>query len=393
MTDRVETYFTDESRMFPHLVDGKIPTDRFLTASKTIADFVGHFGTAFKPVQSDILGNVTKVRNKFLTDPAKFEFLQDLIDDDLANHGGKFGIATEGLLWLKRGLEFMLSFLILLVQNYRTNKEKTETMTPALKEAYSKTLMRHHNFISKQLFSVVVHAAPYRKSLLKAAAYNHDGMEDIVISEIESHLENFQKNVEALVEVRRSSIKDFACKKRPSLNFCSGSKFSGKNPDPFRPGPRKPEEFRPPTPAPRPRPPIPRTRLPRPRPLIPRPTKQTENPFPFGVPDGRRISNQGGNFRGSVSEQLGLGGGLGGGGLGGGGVGVGSGLGVGVPGVGPIGVNSGLGVGAPGIGGLGGGGLGGLGLGTGGLFGISSGVGVSTPIGPIGISSGLGIGK
>jgi len=161
---------------------------------------VGHFGTAFKPVQNDILGNVTKVRNKYLTDPVKFEFLQDLIDDDLAAHGGKFGVPTEGLLWLKRGLEFMLNFLILLVESYRTNKEKTESMTPALKEAYAKSLMRHHNFMSKQLFNVVVHAAPYRKTLLKAAAYNHDGMEDIVISEIESHLENFKKNVDVLVQ-------------------------------------------------------------------------------------------------------------------------------------------------------------------------------------------------
>lgn len=94
----------------------------------------------------------------------------------------------------------MLNFLILLVDNYRTNKEKTETMTPALKEAYAKSLMRHHNFISKQLFNVVVHAAPYRRTLLKAAAYDHDGMEDIVISEIESHLDNFKKNVDALVQ-------------------------------------------------------------------------------------------------------------------------------------------------------------------------------------------------
>ena len=30
------------------------------------------------------------------------EYLQDLIDADLAENGGKLGIATEGLLWLKR---------------------------------------------------------------------------------------------------------------------------------------------------------------------------------------------------------------------------------------------------------------------------------------------------
>uniref|UniRef100_A0A7E4UPN8 GLTP domain-containing protein n=1 Tax=Panagrellus redivivus TaxID=6233 RepID=A0A7E4UPN8_PANRE len=197
---RVETYFTDESRMFPALVDGKVPTERFLQASKTIADFVAHFGVAFKPVQTDILGNVEKVRRKYLQDPEAMKYIQDLVDIDLNDHDGKFGYATEGLLWLKRGLEFMLNFLRLLVEGYRENKAKTENMTPALKQAYTNSLKRHHNFIAKQLFNVVVHAAPYRRVLLKAAAYEHEGMEDTVISEIESHLDNFAQNVNAIVE-------------------------------------------------------------------------------------------------------------------------------------------------------------------------------------------------
>uniref|UniRef100_A0A914YG00 Glycolipid transfer protein domain-containing protein n=1 Tax=Panagrolaimus superbus TaxID=310955 RepID=A0A914YG00_9BILA len=199
-SEQVQTYFTDESRMFPNLDDGKVPTERFLTASKTIADFIAHFGVAFKPVQTDILGNVEKVRRKYETDKEKYAYIQDLCDSELRENNGRMGMATEGLLWLKRGLEFMHMFLRLLVEGYRTNKAKTENMTPALKEAYSKTLMRHHNFLAKQLFGVVVHAAPYRKNLLKAAAYNHDGLEETVVGEIENHLDNFAGNVQAIVE-------------------------------------------------------------------------------------------------------------------------------------------------------------------------------------------------
>jgi hypothetical protein len=186
--------------MFPNLEDGKVPTERFLTASKTIADFVAHLGVAFKPVQADILGNVEKVRKKYESNKEEFVYIQDLIDADLRDNNGKMGMAAEGLLWLKRGLEFMQMFLRLLVESYRSNKEKTENMTPVLKEAYSKTLMRHHNFLAKQLFNVVVHAAPYRRTLLKAAAYNHDGLEETVVREIESHLDNFAGNVQAIVE-------------------------------------------------------------------------------------------------------------------------------------------------------------------------------------------------
>ena len=36
-----ETYFSREELMFPHLDDGKIPTEQFLSACQGIADFVG----------------------------------------------------------------------------------------------------------------------------------------------------------------------------------------------------------------------------------------------------------------------------------------------------------------------------------------------------------------
>jgi hypothetical protein len=45
---------------------------------------------------------VTKVRTKYESNPNKFPFLQDIVEADLAENGGKLGIASEGLLWLKR---------------------------------------------------------------------------------------------------------------------------------------------------------------------------------------------------------------------------------------------------------------------------------------------------
>lgn len=77
---------------------------------------IGFLGTAFAPVKSDINGNVVKVRTRYEKDKegmiicliqyclliAGQRYLQDLIDKDLQDNGGKLGIATEGLLWLKR---------------------------------------------------------------------------------------------------------------------------------------------------------------------------------------------------------------------------------------------------------------------------------------------------
>ncbi|KAK6021585.1 glycolipid transfer protein, partial [Ostertagia ostertagi] len=129
-------------------------------------------------------------------------YLQDLIDSDLRDHGGNLGIATEGLLWLKRGLEFMLEMLTLMVQEYRStpDKSKTENLVGVINKAYEKSLKRHHGFMSKQLFKLVIHAAPYRRTILKAVALGKDGLDDVCIEHIASHLENFRINVGVLVD-------------------------------------------------------------------------------------------------------------------------------------------------------------------------------------------------
>ncbi|KAF7637379.1 GLTP domain-containing protein [Meloidogyne graminicola] len=199
-----ETYFSHKERIFPKLQDGKIPTEQFLLACQGIADFVGFLGTAFIPVKNDISGNVRKVENKFETDRQKLYFLQDLIDADIHESNGKIGLATEGLLWLKRGLEFMLSMLKQLVKDYKNgisngNLSKSENITNILRNAYETTLKRHHNFISKQLFKVVIHAAPSRKTLLKALAFGNENLERECINHIEELLGNFGANVQSLV--------------------------------------------------------------------------------------------------------------------------------------------------------------------------------------------------
>ncbi|KAK0418023.1 hypothetical protein QR680_013332 [Steinernema hermaphroditum] len=197
-----ETYFSHEERMFPDLDDGRIPTEQFIRACQGIADFVGFLGTAFGPVKSDISGNVTRVKAKFESNKALMPFLQDLINLDLKETGGKLGDATEALLWLKRGLEFMLELLSQMVAEYRANADhsKTESLGHIVSAAYDKSLKRHHNFVSKQIFKMVKYAVPYRRTVLKAVALGKDGLEDVCIHHIETHLDNFRLNVHTLVE-------------------------------------------------------------------------------------------------------------------------------------------------------------------------------------------------
>ncbi|VDK80143.1 unnamed protein product [Litomosoides sigmodontis] len=187
--------------MFPEIEDDKVPTEQFLRACQGIANFVGFLGTAFIPIKNDITGNVTKVRTKYESEKDKCKYIEDLVEDDLAKNNGKMGTATEGLLWLKRGLEFMLEFLSEMVQVYQSSKEKekTDNLTSTINNAYKNTLKRHHGFISKQLFKVVTLAAPTRSAILKALAEGGEGVDDICVAHIATHLGNFRANVAHIV--------------------------------------------------------------------------------------------------------------------------------------------------------------------------------------------------
>ncbi|VDN91538.1 unnamed protein product [Brugia pahangi] len=201
VSDEVATYFSHPEQMFPEIENGKVPTEQFLRACQGIADFVGFLGTAFIPIKNDISGNVAKVRTKYESGIDKCKYIEDLIEDDLAKNSGKMGSATEGLLWLKRGLEFMLEFLSEMVQVYRssTDKTKTDNLTDSINKAYNNTLKRHHGFISKQLFKIIILAAPTRSTVLKALAEGGEGMDDICIDHVAAHLDNFRTNVTSIV--------------------------------------------------------------------------------------------------------------------------------------------------------------------------------------------------
>uniref|UniRef100_A0A914XIH7 Glycolipid transfer protein domain-containing protein n=1 Tax=Plectus sambesii TaxID=2011161 RepID=A0A914XIH7_9BILA len=200
----VQTYFSKPEHLYPALdTNNDIPTEQFISACNGIAEFVGFLGTAFTPVKNDIAGNVLKVKTKYNLDRENCSTVQKLVETDLSQHGGRMGIPTEGLLWLKRGLEFMLELLTLMVSDYKESKDKkkTENLVQTIRKAYEMTLKRHHGFVSKQLFKLVIHAAPYRKDILKAVALGQEGKEDLCIDHIAAHLGNFRANVNSLVQL------------------------------------------------------------------------------------------------------------------------------------------------------------------------------------------------
>lgn len=74
----------------------------------------------------------------------------------------------------------MLEMLLGLVEMYRNNNQ-SDSLHHLLSESYQKTLVHHHGFISRQLFKVVLAAAPSRKSLMKTVALGKEGNEQYCV--------------------------------------------------------------------------------------------------------------------------------------------------------------------------------------------------------------------
>lgn len=157
----MSTFFDEMKKSFDDVpvTDGKVDTANFLEASESLVKLFDLLGSsAFAVVQKDMTGNITKIRTKLLADPAGASTLQDLI---LSEAGSKTKTATQGLLWLSRGLQFTAQAMRETVSN--PTKELTVTFT----DAYTQTLSKFHGMLVKPIFKLAMKACPYRKDFFQ----------------------------------------------------------------------------------------------------------------------------------------------------------------------------------------------------------------------------------
>lgn len=180
--DEMKTSFADVP-----VTDGKIATAEFLDASESLVKLFDLLGSlAFAVVQKDMTGNITKIRTKLLADPAGSATLQDLI---LSEAGGK-RTATQGLLWLSRGLEFTAQAMRETVNN--PSAELTKTFT----DAYNKTLSQYHGMLVKPVFKLAMKACPYRKDFFEKLGADQTK----VVEQLKAWLEALENIVKIIMD-------------------------------------------------------------------------------------------------------------------------------------------------------------------------------------------------
>jgi len=185
--------FTKSFVDVPVAGDQAIATTEFLQASESVTAIFDAMGSiAFTPVKNDIAGNVAKLRERQLEAPDLSGTVQDLCRNELKTKKHK---ATEGLLWLVRGLEFTCMALD------HNQKNQTAEMKESFSDAYAKTLKQHHGFLVRPLFSAAMSACPTRQNF-----YNKIKAPDTVQAKLDDQLNAYVMALRNIIQILQAFL-------------------------------------------------------------------------------------------------------------------------------------------------------------------------------------------
>lgn len=173
------------------ITDAGVDTVAFLQAAEGVVSLFDLLASAaFAPVQSDLKGNIAKVRARYDATPALSGTLEKLVENE---KGEKKRTATEGLMWLLRGLQFTCKALQIAQQN------KTTELAAAFSQAYEATLKKFHNFVVKGIFSVAMKACPYRQDFFSKLSADPAGGPSVQSDKLDEELNNWLASLDAIV--------------------------------------------------------------------------------------------------------------------------------------------------------------------------------------------------
>ncbi|KAF5822056.1 putative glycolipid transfer protein [Helianthus annuus] len=154
--------------------EGEMLTKPFLDVCKQILPVIDKFGAAMALVKTDVGGNITRLENKYLSNPEEFQNLYSMVQVEIAAKTAEGSSScTNGLLWLTRAMDFILELFRNLMEH------EDWAMSKVCTEAYTKTLKKYHGWLASSTFTVAMKLAPDRKKFMDVVAGNGDISSDI----------------------------------------------------------------------------------------------------------------------------------------------------------------------------------------------------------------------
>ncbi|TFK44291.1 glycolipid transfer protein [Crucibulum laeve] len=173
------------------VTDAGVDTSDFLKAAEGLVGLFDLLGSAaFSVVQNDLKGNITKIKARYDAAPTQSETLEQLVENE---KGEKKRTATEGLMWLLRGLSFTCKAL----QNSQANK--SEELSVAFNKSYEVTLKKFHSFLVRPIFSVAMKACPYRADFYTKLAADPAGGPPASQEKLNEELNNWLAALSSIV--------------------------------------------------------------------------------------------------------------------------------------------------------------------------------------------------
>ncbi|KAL3336363.1 hypothetical protein AABB24_032218 [Solanum stoloniferum] len=154
--------------------EGVMLTRPFLDVCKHILPIIEKFGAAMALVKSDIGGNITRLENKYLSNPTKYTNLYSMVQEEVEAKTAKGSSScTNGLLWLTRAMDFLVALFRNLLEH------QDWAMSQACSDSYSKTLKKWHGWIASSSFTVAMKLSPDRKKFMDVICGTGDINSDI----------------------------------------------------------------------------------------------------------------------------------------------------------------------------------------------------------------------
>jgi hypothetical protein len=116
-------------------------------------------------VHNDITTNIKRLRARVASDPARFATLAPILDDDAARGDLGDRSCVKAVLWLKRGMEFMLE-----IMRRVPDSPPDEPFAALVTECYRATIHRWHGWLASSAFNVAIAFVPTRDAFLARVA-------------------------------------------------------------------------------------------------------------------------------------------------------------------------------------------------------------------------------
>ncbi|KIJ63435.1 hypothetical protein HYDPIDRAFT_92765 [Hydnomerulius pinastri MD-312] len=182
------------------VTDDGVDTLTFLEAAEGVVSLFKLLDNpAFTPVVSDLRGNITKVHDRYSSHSSESSTLELLLASEARE---KKRPATEGLMWLLRGLSFTCKAL----QTAQAD-EKTE-LSKAFTTGYEGSLKQHHNFVVKGVFAIAMKACPYRKDFYAKLASDPAGGPPVPQDKLNEELNKWLDALDKIVDRMRKLYKE-----------------------------------------------------------------------------------------------------------------------------------------------------------------------------------------